>query len=230
MLTSSNLECTLQRIFIIFQEDQLLVLLLILAILISFATSVSGMKVNFPRFSWTEASAIVTITANTLGGFFNFTVSFRVECYISSDNGSSFCESGNFGLVTLLKKKIIQDGCSLSQQFSYKFIIKVVAPCRSNSVINSPLSIKVIFSKEIVLSERNGFTVFKNDLFSTTLLAFSDGKYSFFLAFYRYDTYLFLYFWNKRLLSSCLCFREQFLKLLRIILALENSALMNVSD
>ena len=128
------------------------------------------------------------------------------------------------------EKKIIQDCCSLSQQFSYKFIIKVVAPCRSNSVINSPLSIKVIFSKEIVLSERNGFTVFKNDLFSTTLLAFSDGKYSFFLAFYRYDTYLFLYFWNKRLLSSCLCFREQFLNLLRIILALENSALMNVSD
>ena len=123
MLTSSNLECTLQRIFIIFQEDQLLVLLLILAILISFATSVSGMKVNFPRFSWTEASAIVTITANKLGGFFHFTVSFRVECYISSDNGSSFCESGNFGLVTLLKKKSF----------------KIVAPCRSNSVINSSL-------------------------------------------------------------------------------------------
>lgn len=216
MLTSSNLECTLQRIFIIFQEDQLLVLLLILAILISLATSVrvSGMKVNFPRFSWTEASAIVTIAASTLGGFFHFTVSFRVGCYILSDNGSSFCESGNFGLVTLLKKKSF----------------KVVAPCRSNSVINSSLSIKVIFSKEIVLSERNGLTVFKNDLFSTTLLAFSDGKYSFFLAFYRYDTYLFLYFWNKRLLSSRLCFREQFLNLLRIILALENSALMNVSD
>ena len=88
---------------------------------------------------------------------------------------------------------------------------------------------KSYFSEEIVLLETNDLTIVKKDLLSITLFIINDEKYSF-LAFRRSDTHLFLCFWNKRLFSSPLCFRKRFLILLRIIIALEISALMNVYD
>ena len=96
---------------------------------------------------------------------------------------------------------------------SYKFI-----------VIN-----KSYFSEEIVLLETSGLTIVQKDLLSINLFINNDEKY-YFLAFRRSDTHLFLCFWNKRLFSSLLCFRKRFLILLRIIIALEISALMNVYD
>ena len=134
------------------------------------------------------------------------------NCFQSMmDSGWGFCDLGKSRLVIILEKK------------SFK-----VFATFSSSVISSSSLIIVIFSEEIVLLERNGLTIFQNDLFSTTLFIFDGEKYSF-LAFRRSDTHIFLCFWNKRLFSSLLCFRKRFLFQLRIIIALEISALMNGS-
>ena len=174
-------------------------------ILISFATSatVTELNVNHFRFSWT------VVIASTLGWFLHFIIAFRVRWSILSESGSAFCDSDEFRLVTILEQKSFK----LFATLSYKLI-----------VIN-----KSYFSEEIVLLETNDLTIVKKDLLSITLFIINDEKYSF-LAFRRSDTHLFLCFWNKRLFSSPLCFRKRFLILLRIIIALEISALMNVYD
>ena len=63
-------------------------------------------------------------------------------------SGSAFCDSGKFRLVTILEQKSF----------------KVFASSSSSS------SVRVIFSEETVLLERNGLTVFQKDLLSATFL------------------------------------------------------------
>ena len=65
---------------------------------------------------------------------------------------SILCDSGKFRLVTILENKLFKAFATFS-----------------SSVISSSSSIRVIFSEETILLERNDFTVYQKDLLSTTL-------------------------------------------------------------
>ena len=166
------------------------------------SATVTELNVNLSRFSWTA------VIASTLGWFLHFIIALRVGWSIWSESGSAFCNSGKFRQVTILEKK------------SFKLFATLCS-----SVIRSSSSIRVIFSEEIVLLERNGLTIFQKDLLSTTLPKFHDENTLFQLLAEVIHTYFFVF--EISITSSLLCFRKQLLTLLRIIITLEISALMN---
>ena len=89
-----------------------------------------------------------------LGWFLYFTIDFKTESLINSETGSHLVYSGIFRLLIIFEKKVF----------------KTRAVSLSFPIISSS-SIKVIFSEEVTLSEKNGLTIFQNVLLS--LLSFS---------------------------------------------------------
>ena len=88
------------------------------------------------------------------------------------------------------------------------------------------LSKRATFSKEIVLLERRGLTVF-HKIHCLELSLHSMMRNILFWDSRRSDTHLFLCLWKKGLFPPALWFKKRFLILLWIIIALEISALMN---
>ena len=74
-----------------------------------------------------------------LGWFLYFTIDFKTESLINSETGSHLVYSGIFRLLTIFEKKVFK-----TRTVSLSF------PIISSS------SIKVIFSEEVTLSDKNG--------------------------------------------------------------------------
>ena len=106
----------------------------LLRILFSFAASASvkRLNVNLCWFLWK------TVIASAIAWFFHFKNAFRVGWSISSDNGSAFCDSGKFRLVTILEKKSF----------------KVFATFCSSVISSSSSSRKAFFWTDSVLGEK----------------------------------------------------------------------------
>ena len=89
-----------------------------------------------------------------LGWFLYFTIDFETGSLINSERGTYLVYSGIFRLLTIFEKKVFK-----TRAVSLSF------PIISSSVI------KVIFSEEVTLSEKNGLTVFQSISLSVTFFS-----------------------------------------------------------
>ena len=148
-------------------EQQLLILLLVLRILISFLT---GLNVNLSQF------LLAVVTASTLGWFLHF-IMLSIASLLS-DNGSAFYDTSKFRLVTTLEKKSFR-----------------VFATFCSSIMSSSSSIRVIFWRDSLIGKK-WLNCFPKGFIVCSLFTFNDKKHSY-LAFHLSDRHLFLCLWSK---------------------------------